>query len=407
MPDLELTPLERAARHLVAHPVRPPTPVGALSSRARRRRRRVGAGALALLLGAGAAAGGLAAARGHHRPAERLRVGTSTSPVIGYPSTFLSLATTGAVIRDDKLVRYGYNLLQARSTSTGAVQQTLLRSLGEIDGVVAPDGSVLAAVDFGCRSVIERIAAGTLHVSVVRGMAGSVQAIALSPDGSQLAYLTYPGPSRRPCLPASQPSSPQPIKVSAGADAFLPNVLAVADLATGAVRTTQTETPGHPFATPSWSPDGQQISVAYLGDAQEILVMSSHSPDFASAKRIAAPAGCGLGSQAWTAGGIVAAEGCGPNSPDLSPSELVALDASGRVTERWPLPPCIDGTTSIVDAGRTHVLLLAGIGYGSGPPCGVPGPGINTYLIATLDGPSLTTLAQIPATGNGFRVTAW
>ncbi len=49
---------------------------------------------------------------------------------IGAFSTFLTVASTGSVTKGDQLVRYPVSHLQVRSVRTGAVEKTVLSSLG-------------------------------------------------------------------------------------------------------------------------------------------------------------------------------------------------------------------------------------------------------------------------------------
>jgi hypothetical protein len=325
----------------------------------------------------------------------------STVPVhapVGYPSTFLAVTQTPPVIRGDKLYRYASYNLQVRSASGGDLRQTLLRSLGEIDAVVGQDHSIIVAVDYRCRSTIERIAPTAAKTTVVATVPGAVREISLDPTGTELAYLTYPPDAARPCVSPTQPVSPQALRVSAGPAGFNPNVLGVVNLASGAVvATTSTDMPGHPLTDPSWSPDGSRISVGYMGNTDQVLILGSSSPDFATAKRIVAPTGCGFTSPTWTNSGIVAAEGCGAGGPSLSPGALVRLRSDGKIVARWSLPACIDGITTSADASLGHILLQASIGYGNGPPCGIPGPGTNSVLIATVNGSGLNALTNLPS----------
>ncbi|MDQ6839149.1 MAG: hypothetical protein M3137_12670 [Actinomycetota bacterium] len=292
--------------------------------------------------------------------------------------TFLTVASTGSVTKGKQLIRYPVNQLQVRSVHSGAVEKTVLRSLGRISAVVNRDGSILAAIDYGCRSVLERVDPATGRARVARTVPGWVSDIALSPNGAELAYLTYPRSSTQPCTPSKQPASPQPFEVSAGPAGFLPNVLVVMNLATGAVRTAQTDAPGHPLSRLSWSPDGSELSVGYdAGDSNAEVIAVVPATDLAVTAwhQIVAPAGCGWASPAWAAGGIIAAEGCGPNGPSLSPTQLVELSSAGNVMAHWPLPACIDGITAIADPTFKQVLVQEDIGYGTGPPCGIPTPG--------------------------------
>jgi hypothetical protein len=325
---------------------------------------------------------------------------------VGFPSTFLAVTQTPPVIRGNKLYRYTSYRLQVRSASDGELRQTLLHSLGEIHAVVARNRSIVVAIDYGCRSIIERIARTSSKTTVLQTVPGPVGQISANPSGTELAYLTYPPSAPRPCVSRTQPASPQPLRVSAGPAGFLPNVLGVVNLATGAVTTTATDTAGHPLTNPSWSPDGSHISAGYMGDTDQVLVLSASPLNFATAKHLVAPAGCGFTAQTWTNSGIVAAEGCGPEGPSLSPGALVRLSGDGKAASRWSLPACIDGITTSTDSSQGHVLLQASIGYGNGPPCGIPNPGRNAVLIGTINGSVLTTLTHLP-TDTEVQAVSW
>lgn len=321
---------------------------------------------LALLAGCG----GSRSATGH---ASSTTGAVTTTPVpFGFPSTFLAVATTAAVVRGDQLLRYAVNELQVRSSSGGALRRTLLQSLGLIDAAVARDGSIVVAIDYRCRSVIERIAPTSGEATVVRTVPDAVQDISLSPSSTELAYLTYPSNTPKACIPAVQPASPQPLRVSAGAAQFLPNILSVLDLATGTIRSTATDSPGHPFSRPSWSLDGSQISVGYMGATPEALAFTSSALDFATARHLVPPAGCGFSGQTWTASGIVVVEGCGPDGADLSPGALVRLDNDGTATMRWALPACIDGITPLVDSSSPTFSSRPTSATATGHPAGFP-----------------------------------
>ena len=92
--------------------------------------------------------------------------------------SFLTVTSTFNVERPAgpakfKLVKYGVATLQVRSARTGRVIATLLHSLGSIDAVPTPNGTVLAVVNLGCRSQVLRINPVTGHATLLRTLRGS------------------------------------------------------------------------------------------------------------------------------------------------------------------------------------------------------------------------------------------
>jgi hypothetical protein len=327
------------------------------------------------------------------------------------PGSFLTVATSSEVIRAAgplswELVRYPVATLQRRSVRIGRMTAALLHSLGGIDAVMTHSGSVIAVVDYRCRSQVLRVDPRTGSTWLIRVLPQSATSVALSPDGRELAYLTYPGSDPRPCTPDRQPASPAPVEVNPGGRAaFLPNVVAVVNLSSGATVRAATSNPGDPPDAPAWSPDGTRIAVTDLGDSS-IVLLSAAQPDFASAPRIHAPPGCGYATATWTVAGLVAVAGCGPQEPFLSPQRLVQLSTAGQPAASWRLPGCIDGITAFAGATFQHVLVQADIGYGNGP-CGRPHPGGNSIRILAVRGAALDTIAVFPQGSTQLRVTGW
>jgi hypothetical protein len=360
--------------------------------------------AAAALAGCGTAAG----------PAGLPRARVVAGPVEPAGS-FLTVATSAQVVRDVhpgwlEVVRYPVATLQLRSVRTGRVIAALLHSLGGIDAVMSGSGLVVAVVDYGCRSQVLRVDPQTGNVSLIRVLPQSATSVALSPDGRQLAYVTYPGSDPRPCTPGRQPASPVRVEVNPGGPAgFLPNVVGVVNLSSGATVRAATSNPGDPPVVPAWSPDGTRIAVTDMADNSIVLLSASH-PDFASAPRIHAPPGCGYAMATWTVAGLVAVAGCGPGpqEPFLSPQRLVQLSTAGQPTARWRLPGCIDGIRAFADATFRHVLVQADIGYGNGPPCGRPqAPGLNSTHILAVRGAALDTIAVFPQGSTQLQVSGW
>lgn len=336
-------------------------------------------------------------------PAHQGRVRHSGEPIVPLES-FLTVTTTSPVIHGDHLIRYGVSTLQLRSVRHGHVIATLLRSLGSIDAVMTRKHAVIAVVDDGCRSRVLRIDPRTGAATLIRTLPESAGSIALSPDGRKLAYLTYPASDPQRCRPASQPASPVRVQANPGGlPQFLPSVLAAVNLATGTVARAATGNPGNPAWSPAWSPDGSQIAVVYSGSVE---LLSAAHPDFAAARRLRPPHGCGYLAATWTVTGLRAVLGCGKENVALSPRTLVGLSAAGHRSGSWRLPDCIDGVTLHADPTARHVLVEADIGYGNDPPCGFHRPGGWSIRIAEVR-TTLTTVAVFPQSGTQLEVTGW
>lgn len=336
-------------------------------------------------------------------------------PVPGTTSTFLTVTTSQLVTRVPRhggpgveyIVRYPVSTVQLRSLRNGRVVASLLHTLGDVQAVQAPGGSVIAVASFGCRSDVYRISPRTGRSTLLRTLPESATDIALSPDGRKLAYITYPARNRQPCQPERQPLRPVRTVVNPGGPAqFLPSVLAVASLATGATVRTAAPSPGRPFWDAAWSPDGRQIAAVYGGGDSPILVMPATRPRFSAARWIRPPRHCGYDAATWTMTGLTAVLGCGKQDPGLSPRTLVRLSAAGHPSARWQLPACIDGVQVLTDPAQRRVLVEADTGYGNGP-CGKP-RGRWRIRIEQVRGTALAAVASYPDWGAvRLQLTGW
>jgi len=275
-------------------------------------------------------------------PAAALRAGQNRSG-----GTFLTVA--------NGLPNAG-DTLQLRSGPHGAVIRTLVQTNPgtTVSAAQAADGSVVVALTTGCATVLERIDSGTSRATALRKVGETSSGIALSPNGTQIAYLTHPSCFVDHCTGMCD-----------GPVAFLPNVLVVLNLVTGNSSRTATDDQGHPFVALSWSPDGRQIVAGYEGDLQQLVIFDAANLSFRTALRVPNPAGCSYFAPAWTVAGLVAAQGCG-SEPELSPSRIVQINTRGVVSAQWALPRCIDGVTTRTDPARKRVLVQSNIGYGDG-----------------------------------------
>jgi len=337
-----------------------------------------------------------------HKPRHQQRHATATRQ----PRTFLTVTTSPPVIHGDHLLKYQAFTLEKRSAHHGGrLIRVLMRSLGAIDAVVAPDGSVVAVADYGCRSQVFRIDPGTGARRLIRTLPESAQNMALSPDGSKLAYLTYPASDRQPCGPARQPTAPVRYQVNPGGLAqFLPSVVAIVDLATGTGVRAASANPGDPPWSLSWSPDGKTVAAVY---SNSVELLSAAHPDFAAARRLRPPSGCGYVASTWTVSGILAVLGCGKQDPALSPRTLIRLSTAGQRTQAWRLPACIDGVHLVVDPTRRYVLVQSDVGYGNGRPCGLRYMTWSARILRVRRD-ALTAIAVLPLQGGDEpQVTGW
>src|SRR5215467_1376871 len=307
---------------------------------------------------------------------------TTASP----PATFLAVSTTPPRERGQYFVKWPVSTLQLRSVHGGRLITTLLRSLGSIDAVDVPGGSVIAVVSYGCRAQVWRINPRPDARTLVRTIPQSAQDVALSPDGNKLAYLTYPASGHQQCGPSRQLARPVRFHDLPDLASFLPNVVAVINLKSGAVARTATRNPGNPPFSLAWSPSGSQIATVVSGG---IDLLSAVHPDFGTSKPIRPRRGCGYRTATWTVRGILAVENCGTVNPAVPQRILKLLAPAGRQPSSWQLPACTEGVGLIPDPALRHVLVWAEIGYGSRKPCGVNW----TYRLAEVLPSHLKTVA--------------
>ena len=372
----------------------------------------VGVFAVALVIVAVAALAGCGATGARSAPgtASALPLVGRATGQRGLGDSFLTVTVTPPVRKAGHfpgvawVVRYQVQALQLRSLSGGRVIRTLLRSLGRISAAPAPDGMIIAVENYGCRSQVLRIDPATGHSTMIRVLPQYADDVTVSPDGQFLAYLTYP--AAQACTAVRQPARPVRTVVISVPEQFNPSVVAVVDLATGATVRAATRNPGNPPSGLAWSPDGTMIATVDSADNSIALLSAAH-PDFAAARRIDPPRGCGFVTSTWTRSGLIAVEGCGKQNVGLSPGTLVQISPSGQPGAAWRLAACINGVTVLTDPAARHVLVQEDLGYGNGPPCGTPEPGGNEIRIAQVQGSRLRTVATWPAGPVQLMLAGW
>jgi hypothetical protein len=172
--------------------------------------------------------------------------------------------------------------LVALNPATGVVEQTLVPSGVTGDEIsVSSGGQVYFAVQNGCTSTIEEVAAGGGPTAQIT--AGSLPAI--SPDGSKLAYAS------QPTLSAACPFN---------TNNFLPLYhLAVRTLSSGAteslamVPANQFSGLPIPISHVSWAPDNRRVAVS-IASSQDNEGWGVYLVDTATAQDYAAGAGTAL-----------------------------------------------------------------------------------------------------------------
>jgi WD40 repeat protein len=300
------------------------------------------------------------------------------------PGGASSATTSNEFVATMKLTQPTGVVLQLRSLRDGHILDTLVRGdvgshITGVSAVLQDNGKVLAAVTTNyCTSTLERINPSTNHVTFMRKVSPSISDLTLSPNGEEIAYVTFPN------CEAATPSE---------LARFGPNILVVMNLSNGTSHRTPTDVPGHPVGGLTWSPNGRNIAASYSGDTSRILIFSATRPNFERSYRVpnpSTPKGCSLVTPAWTHSGIVAAEGCGGTPP--SPfRRLVLMTNTGRIKRSWTLPACVGGISTIANPRSATVIVAMNVGYGNGS-CGS-----HVYEeLASLQPNGLRTILHIP-----------
>lgn len=291
----------------------------------------------------------------------------------GYTAPKTNLEPTSLVTVETGTLQAG-PILQFRAVSDGHLIKNLITAATgtRIGAVWERDGSLLVA-QFGldCRTTLRRLDPTTGRLVFLRTVPEDVIGMALSPDDTRLAYVTYES-----CPPApSNLAGPEP------------RVLVVLDLATGSTQRTTTTSFTDSISRVTWSPDGTQLATDQQSDTPLTRILDAHDPQFRIARTLKPPPGCYYFAPAWTKNGLIVAEYCGPPFVPNSPARLVRLGSDGAVTASWPMLSCIDGFDLAVDPSR--VLIYASVGYNG---CG-SGVSPTTHLLR-IDGSTLTPIAN-------------
>jgi WD40 repeat protein len=294
-------------------------------------------------------------------------------------STFVTVKHTGSGTPP-----YGADTVQIRDLRDGRLLADVYRVTGatNVSAAVERDGDVLVAVARGCKTTLVRVDPRTGTTTQVASIGEVVSDIALSPNGARLAYLTYPK--------CSYPY------VGGDLEGFLPNVLVVFTVATGASVRTATPDQGYPFFGVSWSPDSRRIVAGYAGG--QLLVLDASRPDFSTAARISARAGCVYEQAVWTTRGIVTAEACGGQG-GIADSRVVRLNLAGEVTADWSLPRCTYARLS-TDPDQQMVVVEGLIGSGNGACSRL---WAERFSLLTANG--LSTVVQIPGSARDLNLS--
>jgi hypothetical protein len=272
---------------------------------------------------------------------------SGSSASVASPATFLTVQSNGN--------RHGH-YIQLRNIGSGTIIKSFVDVLppGHADAVLQANGKILAAITNGyCTSTLERIDPSSGHVTVLRRVTPSINDLSLSPNGRDIAYVTYPN-----CRAAAPSETIM----------FDPNILVVENLKSGTSVRTASDTPGHPFFGLSWSPNGKSIAVGYSGNVNRVLILSSSHPRFDTARPVHWPKKCLFFAPTWTTAGLILVEGCG-RQPPLSAERLVQVTPTGTITRSWQLPPCSDGVSVLNNQDSGHLIVSLNIGYGNGS-CG-------------------------------------
>ncbi len=280
-------------------------------------------------------------------------------------------------------------LLQLRRLSDVRAPTTVISSDQFAGAIETSTTSALVGLSSNCNATLERVNLITGDVRVLRRLHQAVSGFALSPNGAELAYITYAHCSVPPPCPG----------VCSGGTTFGPDTLAVLNLSTGAVSETTLVGPDpHPVvAQPSWSPNGRQVAVSVLeGTPAQVAVVNAAHPEFRTARLLPRPAGCDDDPIAWTTLGILTDESCGDGTP-TSVTHFMAVTDTGKTTRRWAVPPCTYGVSAEQAADSTKIVVDTDVGYGTCSP-----QATWTAQFWTIDGPKLKPLFAIP--GAGFDV---
>lgn len=272
---------------------------------------------------------------------------SESSASVASPTTFLTVVSSGTV--------HGH-YIQLRSVGSGRILKSFVMVIapGHADAVLQSNGKILAAVTNGyCTSTLERINPSSGRITVLRRVTPSINDLSLSPNGRDIAYVTYPS-----CR-AAEPSD---------TEMFLPNILVVEDLKSGTSVRTSTDMPGHPFFGLSWSPNSKNIAIGYSGNVNRVLILSANHPRFRTARPIPWPKRCIYLAPSWIKVGLVLAEGCG-QPPQLSVKRLVEVTTTGTVMRTWNLPSCSDGLSVLNNQDSGQLIVSLHIGFGNGA-CG-------------------------------------
>jgi dipeptidyl aminopeptidase/acylaminoacyl peptidase len=316
---------------------------------------------------------------GHHRAGTPSPSAPSPAPR-ALVSTFVTIDSS----TDPYSVTGGLRgTLDLRDASDGHLIRTLLTtpSGATIDATRAPDGTLIVAVADGCSSRIERVDGNTGRVTaLLRTVEDNVSGIALSPDGTRLAYVTYASCNAMP--PTCNPNE------SCEAE-FGPSTLVILDLASGAAVRAASATPEFEIGGLSWSPDGRQLLAE---DLSGVKLIDPDHPNIDGARHLPEPAGnCSYDAGTWTTAGIVVVKAC--RNAAIAPT-LVRVDPDGVVNATWALPTCTSPGDIVTDPTRTRVYVDFALGYGNGV-CGKK----FSVSIATLDGSAIRKIITSPGSG--------
>jgi hypothetical protein len=332
-----------------------------------------------LLVILGLVAGGCGVSRVSALPSET--TGGGGRPVAGGRAAAPSfLATT-----DDN----GTTVLQLRRLSDGRTLETVLRSARGLSAVQTSATSALVALSGDCTATLEQINLLSGDIRVLRRLSQAVYGIALSPDGTELAYSTY----------AHCTVAPPCRGACGGSEAFDTGTLAVLNMHAGAVSETTPAGPDpHPgVGGPIWSPNGKQIAVTLAdGTPGQVAVVNAAHPDFHTARLLRLPAGCDDAPIAWTALGILTDEYCGDGTSTLV-THFLAVTNTGQRIHRWAVPSCTYGISAEPATNTNKVIVETDVGYGTCSP-----QTTWTARFWTIAGLELKPLFAVP--GAGFNV---